>query len=147
MSQLQFNVGEPEHLCPTCNGAGTVHDSVFRTVTARNSDPDTSHTARKDSKDVRKFKAGSSNARLLKVICDQPCTSQAAAVQVKRFHGTVSSLDGCRRRVSDLAKAGFVIDSGRRAKNPGSSSPSIVYQVTLMGRQALENLERTGWSK
>jgi hypothetical protein len=73
-------------------------------------------------------------------------TAQEAALEVLGTHYSISSVEACRRRVSDLKQAGFVIDLGDRRKNSGSPDESIVWHATLMGVFALEELRDTGWS-
>jgi len=59
----------------------------------------------------------------------------------------VSTVEGCRRRVSDLHAAGFIVDSGERRTNPGSSDEAIVWEITPAGLRALDYLGATGWSR
>ena len=117
---------------------------------ARPSDPGTSDAAasRKSTTDVGRFSARSQQARLLGSIAERPRTAQGAAISLDGNSTTyVSRLEGARRRVSDLLRAGYVADSGRRRKNPGSPDESIVWEITPAGRIALVNLEADGWSK
>lgn len=129
--------------CPTCDGSGTVI-----TASSRLSDPDTSKAAgRRHETDPSRFSAGSSKARLLRALVERPMTAQEAALVVVGGKAGTSSIEGCRRRVSDLKRAGFVIDSGDRRCNDGSPDESTVWSASLMGVFALDALERTGWTK
>lgn len=136
------------HQCPTCNGSGTVAQLA---PASRNSDPETSRAAgKRHETDPRRFSAKSSSARLLAALNEYPMTAQEAALRVIRNAGKdtrrVSTVEACRRRVSDLKRAGYVIDSGERRHNEGSPDESVVWKVTLAGVFALEALNDTGWS-
>ncbi len=132
--------------CPTCNGSGRVSPSRFAAVTARASDPDTSQKARHDSHDVRRYTTNSLKYRLLTVLAKRPDTAQNAAIRVIGGTPSISALEGCRRRVSDLARAGHVVDSGVRMSNLGSGADAAVYQVTDEGLRVLQRLTITGRS-
>ena len=117
-------------------------------------DPDTSNAAgkRHRSDDVGRFSARSQQGQMLGLIAREPMTAYAAAMAVLEARGlhnpTVSQIEGCRRRMSDLVRAGYVEDSGDRENNPGSPDPSIVWKVTdLDGSRALVRLIDTGWTK
>jgi len=114
---------------------------------ARRGDPETSHLAAKRDPDLSKFRSSSRKAKLLGVFRAGDFTAQQAAGRVVGYSATPSAFDGCRRRTSDLVAAGMIFDSGRRRKNPGSDEESIVWTITLVGEQALDCLEATGWSK
>lgn len=129
--------------CQTCGGSGTVSAAASRT-----SDPDTSKAAgRRHEEDPGRFSAKSRKAGLLRVLVGQPMTAQEAAVAVVGEDAGTSAIEGCRRRVSDLKRAGYVIDSGERRRNDGSPDESIVWRASLVGVFALEALYKTGWSK
>lgn len=129
--------------CPTCSGSGTVS-----AASSRSSDPDTSKAAgRRHETDPSRFSARSNKARLLRALVERPMTAQEAAVVVVGGKAGTSAIEGCRRRVSDLKRAGFVIDSGDRRCNDGSPDESTVWTASLMGVFALDALERTGWTK
>lgn len=114
---------------------------------ARSTDPETSHYAAKQEQDVGRFSGRSRQARLLAVFATQPLTDQQATVRVIGAAAVPSAFDGCRRRCSDLRAASYLADSGRRRKNPGSDDDSIVWQITIAGKQALDRLDRYGWSR
>jgi len=131
-------------VCPHCDGSGAVPMSQ---VMSRVTDPETSRAAgAKYESDPRRFSMRSRQARLLKALSLLPMTAQEAAFVVVGKDAGTSAIEGCRRRVSDLHRAGFVVDAGERRNNEGSSDPSIVWRLTLMGLFALEQLEETGWS-
>jgi hypothetical protein len=145
MNGEQLTLGT-ERPCRCCNGTGIeLRDNPIRSVTARPTDPDTSQKARQDSYDVRRFSIRSRQAKLLRVFSMGETTAQKAALNVLGPQ-EVSRIEGCRRRVSDLKAAGYLIDSGRRDINPGSNDEAIVWAVTAEGLRALERLEATGWS-
>ena len=114
---------------------------------ARRTDPETSHMAGPRSGDVRKFSAKSRQAKLLAVFATQPLTDQQATVRVVGAAAAPSAFDGCRRRCSDLRAAGYIRDSGRRKKNAGSDDLAIVWEITELGKFALDNLNQWGWSR
>lgn len=121
-------------------------DRPVRSAPARNTDPATSHAAGPRTPDVRRFSTRSRRAQLLRVFASRPCTAQQAA-RIVVGDIAVSALEGCRRRVSDLLAAGYVIDTGRRDRNPGSPDECAVYAVTPAGIEALDRLGATGWSR
>jgi hypothetical protein len=136
--------------CPTCGGSGTVIDVPVASAPARPTDPDTSHTAqeRNRSGDVARFSTRSRQARLLTMFGSyDDLTDYEAACLVLGDTEYHTRLEGCRRRCSDLRVAGFLTDSGKRRTNPGSPDEAIVWVITPGGREALYNLQRTGWSK
>jgi hypothetical protein len=131
-------------ICPHCNGRGTLYGEAR---TSRTTDTDTAQNAgKRHATDVRRFSSRSRQAKLLEAISRKPMTAQEAALEVLGTHYSISSVEACRRRVSDLKQAGFVIDLGDRRKNSGSPDESIVWHATLMGVFALEELRDTGWS-
>ena len=131
--------------CPCCKGSGWIISSdPVPSAPARSSDPETSHAASETEPDLRRFSDRSRQAHLLRLLAVEPLTAQGAAVRITQ--GTVSGVEGCRRRVSDLLAAGYLSDSGTRACNPGSADESIVWQVTDEGRRAIDRLDETGWS-
>lgn len=136
--------------CPCCNGLGfiAIVDEPIPSAPARNGHPDTSHAAadRVSVPDVRRFSARSRQAQLLAAVADQPMTAQEAAIKVLGLYGSVSRLEGCRRRMSDLAAAGMIVDSMQRRANIGSPDPAIVWEVTEYGRRVLDRLDTDGWS-
>lgn len=151
MDQMSIVFGEDkDRCCPTCGGTGSVRkirDSEYREVTARNDDPETSHAARRDSEDVRRYGIDSDCARMLRAFAVCPDTQQGAALRVFENQPTpLSSVDGLRRRASSLNRANHIEDSGLRSMNEGSNRPSIVWQITEEGLRALRRLEITGWS-
>ncbi len=160
--QLTMLPGDLDHLDNTI--ADLVNDYGYHTVLAsvtrwaparkvpsapaRSTDPETSHLAAEPGvPDVGRFSGKSRQARLLAVFNGQPLTDQQATVRVIGAAAVPSAFDGCRRRCSDLRAAGYIADSGRRRKNPGSDDDSIVWQITIAGKQALDNLDKYGWSR
>lgn len=136
--------------CPCCQGAGIVLDldEPIPSAPARHTDPDTSHKAaamHKDN-DIRRFTAKSLKARLLAVIAaGGPMTHQAAALAVVGIDN-VSRFRGAETRVSELGRAGFIADTGRRVFNPGSNCEAILWEVTDRGWDALDRLNKIGRS-
>jgi hypothetical protein len=49
--------------------------------------------------------------------------------------------------MSDLRAVGYICDSGRRRKNPGSDDLAIVWEITEAGSRAKARLIATGWSR
>lgn len=134
--------------CPCCNGSGLLADVAVPSAPARTSDPDTSHAASKTEPDLRRFKAGTHKANLLDVF--HRCgllTAQEAAIRVVGPAAPLSRLEGCRRRVSDLARVRYIIDSGERAENAGSGTDAILWKVSPLGVNALGELAERGWSR
>jgi hypothetical protein len=116
---------------------------------ARPTDPETSHAASKREPDLRRFGEFSHKARLLRVLSREPVTpltAQEMALAVVGHAAPLSKIEGCRRRVSDLVKVEFIVDSGKRAENAGAGTDSILWHITDEGRQAIERLNETGWS-
>lgn len=119
---------------------------------ARLFDPSTSHAAaakRADS-DVLRFSQKSRKAKLLRAFGDPATDHEATMRVVGQLPAHDTRFEGTRRRCSDLRPPGdvaFIEDSGMRRVNPGSDSESIVWRLSLAGRQALHNLSTTGWSK
>jgi hypothetical protein len=77
---------------------------------------------------------------LLRWYADNSGTAQKAALALWPDI-SLSSLEGARRRVSDLVRAGHLTDSGRRDHNPGSIDLSIVWSISTAGINALHDLE------
>ena len=121
--------------------------AVWPSAPARNTDPETSHTAGPREVDVGRFSMKSRQYKLLTLFNMRPLTDQQATVMLLGSHAAPSAFDGCRRRCSDLRAAHFLTDSGKRRKNPGSDDDSIVWEITLAGQHALDLLDRTGWSR
>ena len=119
-------------------------------ATARFGDQDTSTRAgrKHDSRDIGRFSRKSRQAKLLSIIGEKSATAQEAA---RRLHGdhhvSISQIEGTRRRVSDLRRAGLIRDSGGRRANPGSQDEAVVWRITDRGYTALRLLRDTGWSK
>lgn len=114
---------------------------------ARWTDPATSHAAAKREQDVGRFSTKSRQAKLLALFNMRDLTDQQATVHLVGSHAAPSAFDGCRRRCSDLRAAGYLFDTGRRRKNPGSDDDSIVWGISAAGQRALESLDQTGWSR
>lgn len=116
---------------------------------SRTADPHTSLRSgdRNKSGDVTRFSVSSRSAKLLRAIAHHGgLTAQEATNVVMTVGCSMSSFDGCRRRVSDLLLAEFIEDSGTTRRNPGSPDESIVWRVTMAGQRALRLLDTTGWS-
>jgi len=125
-----------------------MHAPPIPSAPARPTDPETSHLASKHDDDVARFSARSRQAKLLALFRkNQVLTDQQAALSLLGWGVAISKLEGCRRRMSDLRAAGYLMDSGRRDHNTGSNDESIMWSITLAGHRALDNIERTGWSK
>lgn len=129
---------------------------VLPSTPSRASDRDTSVASgnRKASRDVGRFDVTSVKFRVLLYITQQPRTAlEAAQRHVDQFYGETSSpsaamrIETARKRVSDLARAGLIEDSGERRKNEGSPDESVVWRVTEQGHRAMNWLASTGWSK
>ena len=120
---------------------------VVGSAPARWSDPETSQAAAKAMPDVGRFSKRSRQAMLLSNFMHHPMTDQEATIRVLGSHAAPSAFDGCRRRCSDLRAVAYLSDTGRRKRNPGSDDEAVVWQVTVAGERALENLLHTGWSR
>jgi hypothetical protein len=114
---------------------------------ARSTDPETSHMAAKREQDVGRFSERSRQAKLLYAFSANDLTHQQAAARVVGGGAAPSAFEGCRRRCSDLYAARFIYDTGKRRKNMGSEEESIVWGLSQAGREALESLDATGWSR
>jgi len=136
-----------EHACPTCHGRGVVtRTGPISSAPARDSDPETSHAASEHELDIRRFSARSRQAAALAMIDRTPSTALEVAMALVPA-ATVSIIEGCRRRVSDLVAAGMIQDSGIRRANPGSPDLAIVWEITITGALAIQSLADTGWSR
>jgi hypothetical protein len=94
---------------------------------ARRTDPDTSHQAAK----LLGGKAGTMLRQLLEVFARRAMTADEAAIEAG-----FSPADGAWKRVSDLAKAKLIMDSG--VTRPGRSGrQQRVMQITPLGREVL----------
>lgn len=116
---------------------------------ARVDDPDTcQRSARRiiRSEFTPRFSNRSAQARLLREFSQCAMTATEAALNVAGPGASLARIEGCRRRVSDLAAARYIIDSGARRCNPGSGDLSIVWRITTTGFSALTRLRDTGWS-
>jgi hypothetical protein len=119
-------------------------------ATARFADQHTSTRAgaAHDSDDLRRFSATSQQGLLLATIIDNNgLTAYEATQRVLTDDVAVSRFEGCRRRVSDLVRAGLIEDSETTRQNPGSNVEAIVWTSTSAGRTAYKQLLETGWSK
>lgn len=114
---------------------------------ARWTDPDTSHRAGPRSADVGRFSSKSRSAKLLAVLGTGNYTDQEATIRVVGRAVPTSVFEGCRRRMSDLRAVHYIIDSGVRRHNAGSDDDAIVWLLTAAGREALDRLDATGWSR
>lgn len=112
----------------------------------RTNDPETSQEAGRKNKspDLRVFGAGTQKHCLLRQLLKGPSTAQGAAEAVSIEY--TSTIEGCRRRVGELAEVGYAQDTGERWCNPGSTSPATVYEITDLGRAALVRVDQTGKS-
>lgn len=136
------------------------HPEAFRgllpvaSFPARAGDPETSDAAasRHSTTDVGRFRTDSTKARLLGAFAERPRTAYIAATVVTPHDGLdarawATRAETARKRVSELTAVGFIKDSGQRRKNPGSPDPSIVWQITEAGQDALRRIELTGCSR
>ena len=136
----------PTATCPMCHGLGHITLTVEWTTGARTTDPETSHQAAEANRESNRFSVKSRQARALRIIWGTPLTAQEVAYAIVGEHAPASAVIGAARTVYGLARFGFVTDSGVRRSNPGSRSEAVVYEVTDLGRWALNNLRETGWS-
>jgi len=131
-------------LCPHCSGHGVI---PVAEATSRTSDPSTSREAGdRQTGDPRRFRATSRQARVLESLFLEPQTAQEVAISVVGLNAPISALEGTRRRVSSLKRIGLIEESGLERTNPGSPTPSAVYELTTAGLTALATLRETGWS-
>ena len=114
---------------------------------ARPSDPETSHQAAKAEVDVGRFTSRSKKYGMLQNYARRDMTDQEAALSVLDAATPLATINGTRRRVSELRVANFIMDTGRRRKSPGSDDESMVCAITDAGHRALASLDETGWSK
>lgn len=123
----------PTYACPTCSGTGRVATSHARTT-----DPETSQqAASRQEADPRILRIGTKKADVLESFLSSPRTALLAAMWVHRNDDTIANIEGTRKRVSDLVRAGYLEDSGERDENPGAGTPSIVWKITKAGLRAL----------
>jgi hypothetical protein len=126
--------------CPTCSGSGQVLAHSFAARTARRSDGQTSRAAgERHEGDVRLLKTGTVKCAVLRTFVDRHRTAQDAAMSAVGSKAPVSSIEGARRRVSDLIRAGYleVIDLGH---NDGGSTAQV-YRMTYAGMLALQRAD------
>ncbi len=115
---------------------------------ARTTDPHTSHKAAKTSPDLRRFSGKSQVGRLLASFHHDDQTAMEATYSVVGSEDVgIAKFEGCRRRVSDLVKIGYVAPTGYTRCNPGSSDEAIVWGITTAGLAALKSIGDTGWSQ
>ena len=114
---------------------------------ARWTDPETSQAAAKREPDVGRFTARAMKAKLLAVYAGDDYTDQQATARVIGRNAAISAFEGTRRRCSELREVNFIYDTGKRRKNAGSDDEAIVSGITLAGREALDRLDATGWSR
>lgn len=101
-----------------------------------------------DSNDVARYSFESRAGMLLAVIIDnEGLTAHEATDRILADGVSPSAFEGCRRRVSDLLRAGHIEDSGITRINPGSDRDAIVWTATSAGRDAYRSMLETGWSK
>ena len=125
--------------CPTCSGSGTVLAHSFIAHTSRRSDPETSQQAGKRHEgDVRVLRPGTVKYAVLRTFVDGERTALEAALVAVGRTAPVSVVEGARRRVSDLMRAGYVTTTGTAA-NPGGSK-ATTYRITTAGLHALNRL-------
>jgi len=115
---------------------------------ARAHDPSTSQLAavRHAKRDVSKFRYRSTAARVLFVLANRDMTALDAAREASGKNTPIST-ETARKRVSELAQAGFIHNSGRRERSAGSPDEAIVWRCSGSGRVAVDLLRQTGWSK
>lgn len=126
--------------CPTCSGSGQVLAHSFAARTARQSDPATSRAAgERHQGDVRVLRLGTVKCTVLRTFVDRHRTAQEAAMTAIGANAPVSSIEGARRRVSDLIRAGYleVIDLGH---NEGGTTAQV-YRMTYSGMLALQQAD------
>lgn len=124
---------------------------VVPSTPSRAGDRDTSidSGARKASPDLGRFSQQSHPGRLLLHFQHTEATALEATMTVlpPEARARPSVIDGCRRRVSDLAAVGYIEDSKQRRCNEFSPDPSVVWRITLAGEHAVRRLLSSGWSK
>lgn len=124
---------------------------VTPSANSRASDPATSKAAgdRRRVQDLTRFSAFSRPGRLLATFaeCGWGLTAYQAALLVTGPDLPVTQFEGCRRRVSDLARIGYIEDSGETRANQGTDDESVVWKISTAGRLALDALAETGWTK
>jgi hypothetical protein len=131
------------HICPTCFGTGWA-----TTAYARSNDPETSQqAAKRQESDPGLVRIGTKKADALEAFLSHPRTAQEAALWVHRNDDTIANIEGTRRRVSDLVRAGYLLDSGLRRENPGAGTPSIVWQITGKGIRVLHEAHEAHLAK
>jgi hypothetical protein len=118
---------------------------------SRASDPDTSHASGnpRATRDVRRFSAGSLPGKLLawfEAVGIGGYTALEVAVNLTQ-NGSLHRVESARKRVSELAAAGYVADSGERRANPGSDEQAVVWRITAEGSAAYAAMKRTGWTR
>jgi hypothetical protein len=126
--------------CPTCSGSGTVLAHSFIAHASRRSDPETSQQAgKRHQDDVRVLRPGTVKCAVLRAFVDRHRTAQEAAIIAVGSDAPVSSIEGARRRVSDLIRARYleVIDLGH---NEGGSTAQV-YRMTCLGMLALNRAD------
>jgi len=114
---------------------------------ARETDPETSHIAEKNEKDVGRFTISARKAKVLFWYANHNGTDQQAALAVLPVDAPPSHIDDARRRSSELREVGFIYDTGDRDYNDGSNDPSIVNGIGREGRTAIILLLATGCSR
>lgn len=125
--------------CPTCSGSGQVLAHSFAARTARQSDPATSRVAgERHQGDVRVLRLGTVKCAVLRTFVDGQRTALEAALIAVGRTAPVSVVEGARRRVSDLMRAGYVTTTGTAA-NPGGTK-ATTYRITVAGLHALNRL-------
>lgn len=131
--------------CPHCHGSGrvTLDDTPGDPRHhARATDPDTSHNGVADNP---RFRTGTVVAMALGLLSVEPDTAAGLVIRAYGPDTPYSKAHTLTRRVSTLGAWGLIEDSGERRTNPGGRE-AIVWQVTPLGLQVLDNLADTGWS-
>lgn len=117
---------------------------------ARTTDRQTSHAAaaKHATRDVSLFKAGSTAHYVLAAFTGAPQTANGAASAACTAQavlpGNVERIETARKRVNELAKAGYIDVIGVTVENENERT---LYEITAAGRRAISNLTQHGWSR
>ncbi len=131
--------------------ARVLFDAPVPSSPSRASDPATSHTSgnQRATRDVGRFSNDSLHGKLLAWFESagiDGLTALEAALRVVQ-HGALHRTESARKRVSELARAGYLFDSGTTRPNPGSDEQAVVWRISLTGQAAFAAMQRNGWTR
>lgn len=117
---------------------------------SRTTDPATSHASgtRHSTRDVRRFSRDSLQGKLLawyQYVGLDGLTALEAAHRLGSH--SAHRIESARKRVSELARAGYIHDSGTTRRNPGSDDAAVVWRITEAGTIAGTKMVQTGWTR